>query len=125
MSEEKRDQRKWVGMQGEHYALEHLQKHNYRIVARNWRCRSGEIDLIAEEEDVLVFVEVRTRAHTKRFGTPQESVDYRKQQRVRATAKFYLHQHKKFELKVRFDVVAVVIEQDGALIQLEHVKHAF
>jgi putative endonuclease len=122
---EKKDQRKQLGQQGEMLAVEHLSGLRYRIVQSNWRCRSGEIDIIAYDGEVLVFVEVRTRRLTGTFGTPQESVDGRKQKQVRATAQVYLHQHKLYDSKVRFDLVSVHMDLAGELNRIEHLPHAF
>jgi putative endonuclease len=120
-----KDQRKQLGQQGESLALEHLSGLSYRIVQSNWRCKSGEIDIIAYDGEVLVFVEVRTRRLTGTFGTPQESVDSRKQKQVRATAQVYLYQHKLYDLKLRFDLVSVQMNLEGELLRLEHLPNAF
>ena len=97
----------------------------YRIVERNWRCRSGEIDIIAESDSRLVFIEVRTRSFAGRFGTAAESVNYRKQLRVRSTAQVYLRSKNMTQSAVRFDVIAVMLDSDGKLQQYEHYEAAF
>ncbi|MEX2462188.1 MAG: YraN family protein [Paenibacillaceae bacterium] len=126
MSEkEKLDPRKMLGEYGERLALEYLNSLNYVNLETNWRCRSGELDIIAEDVDILVFVEVRTRRMTGRFGSPQESVDFRKQRKVRETAQVYLHQHHKHNSKIRFDLVSVELNLQGEFIRLDHLKHAF
>jgi putative endonuclease len=109
-------------MRGEEAAAELLRSGGYRIVARNHRCRLGEIDLVAEKGDVLVFVEVRTRA-TAAFGGPEETVNVRKQRRVIAAARDYLAQRRGPARAARFDVIAVV---DGPLgPTLTHFENAF
>jgi putative endonuclease len=126
MSEnEKLDPRKKLGEFGEKLAEEHLVSLNYLILQMNWRCRSGELDIIAQDADILVFVEVRTRRMTGRFGSPQESVDVRKQRKVRETAQVYLYQHHKYNNKIRFDLISVTLSLQGEFIRLDHLKYAF
>lgn len=120
-----KDSRKSVGAYGERLAAELLREKGYRIVRSNWRCRTGELDLIAEDGAVLVFVEVRTRRLTGTFGTPEESVNVRKQRQIRETANMYLYACNAFERKLRFDVVAVYLDADGALVRMEHIQEAF
>ncbi|MFS0839373.1 YraN family protein [Paenibacillus sp. 1P03SA] len=117
--------RKDLGRYGEQRAEEYLAAQGYGIAARNWRCRSGEIDLVAEAGDQLVFIEVRTRRLTGRFGTAKESVDARKQLKVRQIAQVYLHAVKQCDRKVRFDVIAVELTPEGEFIRLEHLAGAF
>ncbi|MBJ6363360.1 YraN family protein [Paenibacillus sp. GCM10012307] len=117
-----------VGQIGEKAAADYLERHGWRIVERNWRCRSGEIDLIAippEPEHTLVFVEVRTRRASGQFGTAVESVDYRKQRQVRAVAQVYLHRHGGAELALRFDVAAVTLDRELGVTGLEWIQGAF
>ena len=122
---EKLNPRKMIGEYGEKLALEHLVSLNYVKLETNWRCRSGELDIIAQDLNILVFVEVRTRRMTGRFGSPQESVDVRKQRKVRETAQVYLHQHHKHDSKIRFDLISVELTIQGEFIRLDHLKYAF
>jgi putative endonuclease len=120
------DRRRETGRFGEDAAAAYLQSGGYRIVVRNWRCRSGEIDIIAELGGLLVFVEVRTRRPTGTFGTAKESVDARKQRQVREVAQVYLSQTKRYEAKLRFDVIAVELGADeSAATNIEHIENAF
>jgi putative endonuclease len=119
------DSRKQLGTLGEQLAAELVTQKNMSILARNWRCRTGEIDIIADDDGVIVFIEVRTRRMTGRFGTPQESVDYRKQRQVRHTAQVYLHQHQLHDRTARFDLVAVEMDKQGILQELVHLQEAF
>ncbi len=96
---------KIIGAEKEILARTYLERQGLRPVARNYRCRLGEIDLVMRDADTLVFVEVRFRAST-RFGSPAETVDRRKQRRLAATAEIYLQQHPN-ALPCRFDVVAI------------------
>ncbi|WP_028611054.1 YraN family protein [Paenibacillus harenae] len=119
--------RRQTGMLGEAAACLYLQDSNYRIIERNWRCRSGEIDIIAEYENRLVFVEVRTRRSGGRFGTAAESVDRRKQQQVRETAQVYLKSRTAAaDISIQFDVVAIEINrQDDSIAACKHYKSVF
>ncbi|BFT73091.1 YraN family protein [Paenibacillus sp. P36] len=125
MKEPGKDNRKQLGKLGEDAAEALLISKDYRILERNWRCRTGELDIVAEQAGTLVFIEVRTRRSTGRFGTAKESVDVRKQMKVKETAQFYLHRFQKYENSIRFDVIAVEISLDGATTQIEHIQGAF
>ena len=114
--------RQRLGELGEQAAADALQKDGYRIVARNHRCRRGEVDLVAERGELLVFVEVRTRASSA-FGAPQETVDPAKQRRVIAAARDFLARWRGPERGVRFDVIAVVDGAKGPT--LTHLENAF
>ncbi|WP_244226647.1 YraN family protein [Paenibacillus protaetiae] len=120
----KPDRRRETGQYGEEAACGYLQQKGYRIIERNWRCRSGEIDIVAEEDGRLVVVEVRTRRSARRFGTAAESVNYRKQKQVADTAQFYLRTRGFGDVSVRFDVITV--ELDGAFVrEINHIEAAF
>ncbi|TMA27768.1 MAG: YraN family protein [Deltaproteobacteria bacterium] len=114
--------RRLFGDAGEGAAAELLRARGYRIIARNHRCRRGEVDLVAEKGELLVFVEVRTRA-TAVFGGPEETVSPRKQARVIAAARDFLMRWRGPERGARFDVVAVVDAPGGP--RLEHFENAF
>jgi putative endonuclease len=114
--------RRRLGDVGEALAAAHLEKAGYRIVARNHRCRRGEADLVAEQGELLIFVEVRTR-ETAVFGAPEETVDYRKQQRVALAAQDFLMRWRGPPRGVRFDVIAVVDSPQGP--KLTHYPNAF
>ncbi|MBK5964707.1 YraN family protein [Thiocystis minor] len=107
-----------VGEEMERLAESFLTRQGLRCIARNHRCRYGEIDLILREAAMLVFVEVRFRRST-RFGNPAETVDARKQRRLIATANHYLQLHPS-ALPCRFDVVAISGQN-----QIQWIKHAF
>ena len=110
------------GALGEEAAAGLLRAGGYRIVARNHRCRLGEVDIIAERGELLVFVEVRTRA-TSLFGAPEETVDGRKQRRVIAAARDFLARRRGRGKAARFDVIAVVDGPQGPA--LTHFENAF
>jgi putative endonuclease len=114
--------RQKLGDAGEEAAAELLRGRGYRIVARQHRCRRGEVDLIVEKGETLVFVEVRTRA-TAAFGGPEETVGRAKQQRILAAAQDFLARRRGPERGLRFDVVAVVDGPKGP--KLTHYENAF
>lgn len=116
--------RKELGRVGEELAARFLQASGYVILERNWRCRSGEIDLICRKGDRIVFVEVRTRSG-KGYGTPEESVDARKQRQVRETALVYLQRKGWLEKPVSFDVVAVRRYGNESEALCRHIPQAF
>ena len=111
-----------LGERGEAVAEAYLRRAGLHILARNWRCPRGEIDLVARERDVLVFVEVKTRRTDDR---PEDAVDRRKRTRLRRAADAYLRRHPVGRDGVvgwRFDVVAVVLPEDGAPTVRHHVR---
>lgn len=112
------------GKLGEAYAVSYLEQLHYKILAQNWRCRLGELDLIAEHEGHLVFIEVRARSSSQ-YGTAVESVDDRKQHRVRQVAQAYMNAVRLHHMPIRFDVVAIRLSPDGSLDKLDHYIGAF
>lgn len=125
MMEQPKDDRKKIGKQGEDWAAAYLLEQDYQIIERNWRCRTGEIDIVAEKANKLIFVEVRTRRATGRFGTAKESVDYRKQLKVKETAQFYMHRYQKYDQSIQFDVIAVELSEHRSEPKIEHIQEAF
>ena len=115
-------QRQRLGDLGEKAAEDLLAAGGYRIVARKHRCPRGEVDLVAERGELLVFVEVRTRA-TSLFGGPEETVGASKQKRVVHAARDFLARWRGPPRDARFDVVAVVDSPAGA--RLQHFPGAF
>lgn len=101
-----RTQRQLDGGEAEERAANFLARRGLAIVARNFRTRLGEIDLIAKDGETLVFVEVRRRADSMRFGGAEGSVDWRKRRRLEAAARFYLSRLAA-EPPCRFDVIAI------------------
>ncbi|NPV25902.1 MAG: YraN family protein [Firmicutes bacterium] len=113
-----------VGQMGEEAALSYLLKNGYRLLARNFRCRLGEIDLITADGEHIVFVEVRART-SNLFGSPLESVTDRKQVRVRRVAEYFILRRGLAYHQVRFDVVSVQLNADGQVKHIQHIKGAF
>ncbi|SCZ04642.1 putative endonuclease [Paenibacillus polysaccharolyticus] len=117
--------RQQKGKIGEEEACRWLVNQGYSILQRNWRCRSGEVDIIAVREDLLIFVEVRSRSSNSGFGTPQESVDQRKMQQVRSTAGVYIQMSGEHTRQIRFDVIAVMMNHFGKIMSINHLENAF
>ena len=114
--------KKEIGRWGEDQAAKYLRKKRYRIVGRNFSCRFGEIDLIAEDREFIVFVEVKTRK-SDAFATAREFVTGAKQERLRATAQLWLQQNPT-KKQPRFDVIEVYGD-NGAVAAIEHIENAF
>ena len=110
------------GQSGERTAELYLLQRGYKILARNFRCRFGELDIVAAKDGFLVFAEVKTR-RPGALVSGEESVDGRKQHRLTATACFYLRRYPS-ELQPRFDVI-VVEADDGAYQIKNHIENAF
>ena len=116
------DVRRELGQRGEAVAEAFLRTHRFTIVARNYRCRLGEIDLVALDDGVIVFVEVRSR-RGDRVGTPLESVDGRKQARVARVAQHFCAARGWTDRDARFDVIGIRFDADPPAV--EHVRGAF
>ena len=114
-----------LGRWGEALAAGMLERKGYVIRSRNWRCRLGELDLVAEKGGFLCFVEVKLRKSSS-FGTAGEFVDRRKQQKLRAAAQLYLVQAPT-KLQPRFDVVEIEAPQgmDTKAPKVRHIENAF
>ncbi len=107
-----------LGRRGEELAAGELARQGYEIVARNWRCQAGEVDIVARHGEVWAFVEVRTRRGTA-CGTPEESLTPAKQARMVTVAEHYLAEHDLGEVAWRLDLVAVELDRAGRLVRLE------
>jgi putative endonuclease len=112
-----------VGRYGEDVAARHLLDAGLEILARNWRCREGEIDIVAREHGALVFCEVKTRS-SELFGLPAEAVTRRKADRLRRLAYLWLQDNPQRVSDIRFDVVSVLRSSAGAAA-VDHIRAAF
>ena len=114
-----------IGHWGESLAAAYLQKKRYRIVGANYRCRMGEIDLIAEKGKYLVFVEVKLR-RSSAFAEAREFVDRHKQERILTAASLYLSQHET-DKQPRFDVIEIYAPDGMATAKpsITHLEDAF
>lgn len=107
---------------GEQIAVDYLVKKQYRILQRNYRFEHGEIDIIADDHGVLVFVEVKAR-RSKQYGDPEDAVTPSKRKQIRKTADGYLFENNIDDRECRFDVIA--IEYDGGNSTIRHLEDAF
>ena len=113
----------YLGRRGEEAAVRYLEGRGFEILERNWRCCAGEADIIAYDEDDLVFIEVKTRSNI-RLGLPSEAVDAQKRSRYEKIAALYLKDFDRTDLPVRFDVIGILVtSRDRAL--LRHHVNAF
>jgi len=111
-----------TGKRGEELAASYLKAAGYRILERNFRCSFGEIDIVAEEGQTLVFVEVKSR-RSGSFGDPQLAVGYQKQKKISKLSLFYLEKRRLCHRQARFDVVAIRLLPAGHRIEL--IRNAF
>ena len=115
-----------LGSAGEDFVQSWLERQEYMVIERNWRTRTGEIDIIAQKDDTLIFVEVKTLPHT-----PLEDLDIivgkRKQERICKTAKYFLLTHRKYnKMHIRFDVIVLPFDPRSAEhTEPVHLKNAF
>jgi len=115
---------KRLGDIGEKVAIEYLKKQGYRIIETNFKCKQGEIDIIAADNDTIVFVEVKTRSSDV-YGQPSEAVNYYKQRKIVQVALVYLAQRKLFDWMSRFDIVEVITDHTDKIININLIKNAF
>jgi len=114
---------KAAGDRGEAEVAKYLRKKGYTLLASQWRCRFGELDLVAKSKrGIICFVEVKLRS-TGSIGLPREFVDERKRERLRKAAAMYLSTHE-MDAPARFDVAEVYVEKDGVL-RVEYLENAF
>jgi len=111
-----------TGEKGEQQALRYLLGLGYQLEARNWRYKHLEVDLIMRDGEVLVFVEVKTRA-SGTYGLPYEAVDWQKQRKLARAATIFIGQQK-HQGEIRFDVVSILMN-DQKEFNLRHIKDAF
>jgi putative endonuclease len=121
------DPRRALGALGEQLALAHLERLGFALVSRNHRTRWGELDLIVFDGRTIAFVEVKTRRVSGRAGSALEAVALAKQLRVRRMAAAWLAEvsERPRSAELRFDVVGVTVDAQGALLRLDHVEAAF
>ncbi len=110
-----------TGALGESVAVTHLQKKGYTILEQNFRNKFGEIDIIARDKQVLVFVEVKTKIGDD-FGIPEEMINPSKLQRVRNMATIYM---KGEQMICRIDVVAIILDEENHVMRLTHYENVY
>lgn len=120
--EEDKFYNKDIGKIGEEQAYKYLINNNYEILERNFLCRSGEIDIIAKNNDEYVFIEVKTRV-SKRYGTPAEAVNINKQKHIINATRYFVYKNSLENSNIRFDIIEVYLNKNSKLIN--HIKSAF
>ena len=109
------------GLSGEQTAANYLKSNGYKILTQNYRYQKAEVDIIAQKDGFLIFIEVKTRG-SKKFGNPSDSIDKKKISLYKDAVEGYLEQYPS-ELEVRFDVVNIIIGKDET--EIEHIPNAF
>lgn len=116
--------KKDIGNLGENIAENYLIDRGYIILDRNYRCKTGEIDIIAKDGNYISFIEVKTRYGTL-YGTPGESVNYLKQYRIYKTAQMYIFKKRLNKFNFRFDVIEVILNHINNDFSIKLIKDAF
>jgi putative endonuclease len=125
------DPRRALGERGERLAATHLERAGYTILARNFRTRFGELDLVAADNRCLIFCEVKTRIAGTRRGPagPLDAIGPRKRAQVRAMAREWLASSASSDRprrpELRFDAIGILVSRGGELVSLDHVENAF
>lgn len=116
--------KKEIGKIGENLACKYLNERGYKILKRNYRCKQGEIDIIAYDtkSKEIVFIEVKTRQSMK-YGTPAEAVNKPKQKHIIKAVEFYIYKNKIIDKKIRFDVIEIFI--NNSKYEINHITKAF
>ncbi|MDU2066065.1 MAG: YraN family protein [Sporomusaceae bacterium] len=112
-----------LGKEGEAAACSFLLRQGYQILARNYRRKCGEIDIIAQKQNSIVFVEVKSR-HSEKFGKPCEAVNWRKQKKIMQTACLYLQSKGLLDVSLRFDIIEVYFLYEK-IVKIQHLPDAF
>lgn len=112
-----------MGERGESIAAAYLKGQKFVILERNFRCKCGEVDIIARDGKTVVFIEVKAR-RTLSFGPPQLAVTQFKQRQISKTALTWLAKHRLHEASARFDVIAILLRDHG-VPEIEHIRNAF
>lgn len=115
--------RQRLGQSGEETVVRYLEKNGYTILIKNYRCKIGEIDIIARDGADLVFIEVKTRSGLG-YGSPAAAVTTRKQRQITRAAQWYLAEQRLFDTPARFDVISV-LGGEATRQQIDHIINAF
>lgn len=107
------------GKIGEEIATKYLKQNNYEIIERNFRCKQGEIDIIAKENEEIIFIEVKTRSSIM-YGRPSEAVNETKQKHIKKAAKYYVYLNKLENCYIRLDVIEIYFKNNKFYIN--HIK---
>jgi len=123
MSESQPDPRRRLGQWGEKVAALYLEAQGLLILERNWRCRGGEIDLVARDGEAVVFVEVKTR-RGRDFGAPEEALTPHKAEKLMQLGQQYIADRELDDVDWRIDLVAVELDGSGKLLRCDHIPNA-
>lgn len=115
---------KTIGNYGEQLARKHLKESGYTILDRNFKCKTGEIDIIAKKYNTITFVEVKSR-YNRLYGNPCESVNYIKKLRIYKAAQFYIIKNNLTNFDFRFDVIEIAFNYNNNDNTLNHIENAF
>ncbi|HHY83448.1 MAG TPA: YraN family protein [Clostridiales bacterium] len=115
--------RQKLGKWGEEQGSRYLESLGYHILCRNYRCRIGEVDIIAAKEGQLVFIEVKTR-RTASYGSPSEAVNYRKRAKYEKAALYFIKETGQKDVSCRFDIIEVMVHPDGTCT-INHIVNAY
>ena len=110
-----------LGNKGEQLAVDYLKKQHYKILARNYRFQKAEIDIIAQKDDILAVIEVKTRSSSY-FGNPQDFVNKKKIELLVKATNHYIEIHD-LDLEIRFDIIAIIHKNNST--EIEHLEAAF
>ncbi len=113
---------KVVGEIGEQYASQYLSSHGYHIIERNANSRWGELDIVAEKDNKIIFVEVKTRSDL-RMGRPYEAVSFGKLKRLYRTIQHYILIHNLEKRKFQLDVIGIILNPDRSVNELKHYEN--
>ena len=110
-----------VGKLGENIAQEYLKKKGCDIISRNYRTKYGEIDLIVRKNNILIFVEVRSKTG-EQFGTPEDTINKIKMSKIKRNAMAYISR-KKWQDQYRIDAICIILNQDSSIKRLDHYEN--
>ncbi len=113
-----------LGIYGEDIAVKYLEAKGYAILTTNYRCKMGEIDIIAADGNTIVFIEVKTRS-TDKYGQPREFVNHSKQNKIIKTALHYIVNKNLTDYMSRFDIVDILVDKNGRSNNITLIKNAF
>lgn len=111
-----------VGKWGEDKAAEYLKDKGYKIIARHFTHRIGELDIVAKLDGRIIFVEVKTRT-SARFGTPEDAIGWSKQDKLRRTANVYMLKHRLYDTPYQIDSVAVMYDPSACTVAVRHLQN--
>lgn len=120
----KKNHRKELGSKGEDIAVRFLKKKGYKIIKRNYKCKYGEIDIIAERDNITAFIEVRTM-QAEKFGIPQDFITNIKTDHISKSALNYIKEENLFDRSCRFDLMAINLSDTLSEPKIEHIENAF